>query len=339
MPIRPRRRRNTHHALAAETIGSLATESVPILFDHETAGETQRRFRTTLYEYSGLIIVTDAAGRYLGVVELGRLLAAPSDERLSALAYPDWPTVEPQMDQEHAAERASAACVGALPVVAADGRPVGVAPPEVLLDVLAHEHREDVHRLVGVLRERRGARHALEDPPLQRVARRLPWLLVGLALSAAATGIMAGFEAELETNIVIAFFIPALVYLTDAIGTQTEAIAVRGLSLRKKPLPIILAMEILTGGLIGLALGTIAFVGVWLAFDSLMIGFGVGISLCVAGTIASAIGLVLPWALSRLGMDPAFGSGPVATIVQDTLTILTYFIVMTTLLPAAMEGA
>jgi magnesium transporter len=339
MPSRPRRLHDTHHAFATEAIGRLATTSVPIVFGHETVGDAHRRFRTMRYEYGGLIIVTDAAGRYLGVVEPGRLLAAAGDERLSSLTHPSWPTVEPQEDQERAAERASAARVGVLPVVAGDGTPVGVAKPEVLLDVLAREHREDMHRLVGMLRERAGARHALEDPPLRRVARRLPWLLVGLALSAAATGIMAGFEGELEANIVIAFFIPALVYLTDAIGTQTEAIAVRGLSLRKKPLPFILAMEILTGGLIGLALGVIAFLGVWLVFGSPIVGFGVGLALCVAGTIASAIGLVLPWALSRLGMDPAFGSGPVATIIQDTLTILTYFVIMTALLPGAMEGA
>jgi len=57
-----------------------------------------------------------------------------------------------------------------------------------------------------------------------------------------------------------------------------------------------------------------------------------GTSLLVGGTLASAIGLLLPWSLSRLNVDPAFGSGPVATILQDVLTILLYFFVMTSLL-------
>jgi magnesium transporter len=144
---------------------------------------------------------------------------------------------------------------------------------------------------------------------------------------------MAGFERALHANIAIAFFIPALVYLTDAIGTQTEVIAVRGLSLRRKPLPYILSTEILTGGLMGLVLGLVAFFGIWAIFGNATIGFGVGLSLGVAGMLASAIGLLLPWALSRFDVDPAFGSGPVATILQDALTILTYFIVMTALLP------
>jgi magnesium transporter len=58
----------------------------------------------------------------------------------------------------------------------------------------------------------------------------------------------------------------------------------------------------------------------------------VALSLLFAGTLASAIGLLFPWSLARLNVDPAFGAGPVGTIVQDVLTILVYFLVMTILL-------
>jgi magnesium transporter len=64
---------------------------------------------------------------------------------------------------------------------------------------------------------------------------RLPWLLVGLMGSVLATFVMTRFEHTLQSQVVIAFFVPGLVYLADAIGTQTEAIAVRGLSLSHAP--------------------------------------------------------------------------------------------------------
>jgi magnesium transporter len=35
--------------------------------------------------------------------------------------------------------------------------------------------------------------------------------------------------------------------------------------------------------------------------------------------------MALPWAFHRLGKDPAFGSGPLATVVQDLLSIIIYF--------------
>jgi magnesium transporter len=39
---------------------------------------------------------------------------------------------------------------------------------------------------------------------------------------------MSSFETVLSTHLALAFFVPALVYLADAIGTQTESVAVRG---------------------------------------------------------------------------------------------------------------
>jgi magnesium transporter len=42
--------------------------------------------------------------------------------------------------------------------------------------------------------------------------------------------------------------------------------------------------------------------------------------------------LLLPWSLQRVGVDPAFGSGPLATIIQDVLSLLIYFAIATTLI-------
>lgn len=317
---------------APETAGRLALRSFPTASAAELAAAIRDRLARESHEIVDLVLVTDSAGRYRGVVELRHVLQARKDQPVAAMMRTDWPVVSPETDQEHAVEAASRAGVAALPVVTRDGRPWGILSPRVLLDVLAREHREDLHRIVGILRERAGAEHALEDPPLLRAARRLPWLLVGLAMSAMAVGVMAGFERVLKSDVTIAFFIPALVYLADAIGTQTEAMVVRGLSLHKLSLWPMLLMELATGGLIGLALAVITFFGVWLIVGNMILGLGVAISLLAAGTLASSIGLLLPWMLSRTNIDPAFGSGPVATIIQDVLTILIYFAVMSALL-------
>jgi magnesium transporter len=41
--------------------------------------------------------------------------------------------------------------------------------------------------------------------------------------------------------------------------------------------------------------------------------------------------MALPYALSRLGRDPAYGSGPLATVIQDLLSVIVYFTVATAL--------
>lgn len=316
---------------ADDTAGRLAEPSAPIARINERVAGIRSRLGT--YVVVDIVIGIDDSGRYAGAVDIGTVLRAAPDTMLGALLRPDWPAATVSMDREHAADLAVAHRIAVLPVVDANGAPLGCIPSQALLDILSREHQEDAHRVVGMLKREETDRHALEDPPMKRVWLRLPWLVVGLLMSTAGTALMAGFEESLKANVAIAFFIPAIVYLTDAIGTQTEAIAVRGLSQRHRPLGSILFGEMLTGALIGLALGLIAALGVQIAFGDSTIALGVGLSLFAAGSLASTLGLLLPWALSHFGVDPAFGSGPIATIIQDVLTILVYFLVMMALLP------
>lgn len=118
---------------------------------------------------------------------------------------------------------------------------------------------------------------------------------------------------------------PGLVYLADAIGTQSEAVAVRGLSLTNVGLARLLGGELRSGLLIGLVLALLAFPMVWAGFGELRLAGAVALSLAGASAVASVLGLLLPWLLGRLGSDPAYGSGPLATIVQDVLSLLIYF--------------
>jgi magnesium transporter len=39
--------------------------------------------------------------------------------------------------------------------------------------------------------------------------------------------------------------------------------------------------------------------------------------------------MALPLLFRRLGVDPAFGSGPLATVIQDLLSIVVYLVIAT----------
>jgi magnesium transporter len=259
---------------------------------------------------------------------MAQLLAGDGARRLGELAQAPM-TVSAHMDQEEVASRAISHGVTAVPVVDDDGRLLGVVPPVVLMDVLRREHVEDLHRLHGIRRETVHARVAMEAPPLRRVRDRLPWLVAGLLGSMLATLVVARFEQALQAKVMLAFFVPGIVYLADAIGTQTEAIAVRGLSLSNASLARLVGGEIRTGLLIGLALGSMVFPVVWWAFGDPAVAAAVALALIIASTVATTIGLLFPWMLARIGKDPAFGSGPIATILQDVLSLLIYFWIVT----------
>ena len=311
-----------HETVATHLVASVARGRAD-----EKAAAARRRLAAEPPQSIELMCVVDDAGRLLGAFPGGRLVTLADGVTLREAMDPAFPRVRADADQERAASLALHHSVDALPVVNHDDRLLGVMPAQALLQVLRREHVEDLHRLAGIRRETAQARHAIEDPPTRRARHRLPWLLVGLAGGALATAAMAGFEATIERVIAVAFFVPALVYLADAIGTQSEAVAVRGLSLTRAGIAHLLAGELRTGMLIGAALGVIAFLPIMLVFGA-RLAAAVATSIFVAGSIAAAIGIGLPWLLARRGLDPAYGSGPVATVIQDILTILVYFMVL-----------
>jgi len=304
---------------------------VPAIVCHsnETVENVVGRMRSTAIGHATTVFVLDANRRLIGQVPVTSLLLAPPRTEIRELMTEAAASVAPDIDQEQAASIAIAKRAAALPVVDEHGRLRGIVPAEALMDVLRAEHLEDLHRLSGVARDQQMAREAIEAPPMRRARHRLPWLLIGLAGSAAATMVMAGFESTLQSSVAVAFFVPGIVYLADAIGTQTEAAAVRGLSLTREPLSQLVGGELRTGLLMGVTLAAITLPTVWLAFGDPNLAVAVAGALLCAGAMATTIGLLLPWFLWRLGRDPAYGSGPLATVIQDVLSIVIYLTIVT----------
>jgi len=275
-----------------------------------------------------IVCVVGAHERLEGVVAIGRLFAAEAGEAVGSVMARDYPRVHPEDDQEHAASVALHHGVDALAVVDASGALLGAVPPQALLQVLRREHVEDLHRLAGIMREASRARHAIEDPPMRRARHRLPWLVAGLVACTGVTLAMAGFEKVIEAHVAVAFFVPGLVYLAAAIGAQSQAVSVRGLSLTRAGVSHLLAGELRTGALVGAVLGLLSFAAVTAVYGEPRLAAAVGTALFFAGTVASGLGMLFPWWLARRGVDPAYGSGPMATVLQDTLSILVYLAVL-----------
>jgi len=294
----------------------------------ETAGSVRARLAAERPACVEIIAIVGPHGMLAGVVGVGKLFATPEGSPLGEVMDADYPRVHADDDQERAASLALHHEVDALPVIDAKGALLGAMPPQALLQVLRREHVEDLHRFAGITREAARARHAIEDPPLRRARHRLPWLVAGLGASGLATAAMAGFETVIQAHVAVAFFVPALVYLADAIGTQSEAIAVRGLSLSRRGIAHLVSGELRTGVLIGAVLGSAAFVIVMALWRDARLAGAVGTALFCSGAIASSLGIVIPWWLARMKVDPAYGSGPMATVVQDTLTIIVYLAVL-----------
>lgn len=94
----------------------------------------------------------------------------------------------------------------------------------------------------------------------------------------------------------------------------------------------IIGREALTGLSVGVMLGVGMLPVVALMTGDWLLAAAVGFAVLAASTIATVVALTLPWLLQRMGKDPAFGSGPLATVIQDLLSILIYLGAVTVLL-------
>lgn len=318
----------------SDTAGRALVAHVPTAAPDARVSETLAGLRGKHFGSAALVCLIDDERQLLGTVSLQALLTADPDTPLRAVANTDPPRVHVDADQERVAHLALRTGESTIVVVSASNKLLGVVPASSLMRVLYREHEEDLHKLAGIAREDSIALGALEAPPRRRARDRLPWLLVGLVGSALATWVTSRFEATLHAKVAVSFFIPGLVYLADAVGTQTEAIVVRGLAHEEHRVRAgrLLRGEIVTGLLIGAVLAALVFPAVWLAFGDMRLGAAVAISLFIAAVVATTVGMVFPWALHRRGIDPAFGSGPLATVVQDVLSLAVYLVVVRLLL-------
>jgi len=271
-------------------------------------------------------------GRLRGLIRLQDVLSASAGATAGDLMDPDPPTVAPGADQEKAAWKAIRHGESCIAVVDDQGKFVGLVPPQRLLAVLLQEHVEDLARLGGYLKGQANARSVSGEAMLKRLAHRLPWLIVGLAGSIAAAAIVNAFAAQLSQYVVLAFFIPGIVYLADAVGTQTETVIVRDLSL-DIPIRQVAFHELVTGVVAGFLLGATAFPLVLAGWGRVDVALTFSSALAAACGIATIFAVTLPSVLNRLGVDPALGTGPLATVVTDLCSIAVYFALASAIMP------
>lgn len=155
---------------------------------------------------------------------------------------------------------------------------------------------------------------------------RLPWLMVGLVIGMAGSILMAQFEKLLSQNISLAFFVPIIVYMSDAVGTQTETIFVRDLAGKKVHFGKYLAKEIILGGYMGLVLGTGIGLLAWWWLGQIKVALTVGIAMAINVTVAPIVALVVAEVLFKRRADPAVGAGPFTTVVQDVFSLMVYLL-------------
>ncbi|MDZ4856140.1 MAG: magnesium transporter [Nitrospirota bacterium] len=312
------------------TAVDLMTTAVPQTREDSTAADAMELLRSRTWAEVGHLYLVDSASRLAGQVPIERLLAAPPNVRLNTLRGDPPLIVRAGDNAETVALLAVERHDADVAVLDEPGRFMGAIPIGQLLAILHEEHVDDILRMGGL-----ATFHPV--PPAMGgtahiVRARLPWLLIGLVGGFLAGGIASLFEASMKDNIALAFFLPLVVYMADAVGTQTETVLVRALAYGK----VSLATQLLQEGTVGLFIGAVVGLSAgvcllaWGGTQSIAVTLAV--TLALTTVIATLVASLLPIGLSRVGVDPALASGPVATVVQDILSVAVYLGIATLIL-------
>lgn len=153
---------------------------------------------------------------------------------------------------------------------------------------------------------------------------RFPSLIIGLFLGILLSFATSQFEQVLAHEVRIAFFIPFVVYMAAAAGEQTHSIYARDLRTGKTSFKKYLLKETLLGIILGIlsSLVSAAIIMIW--FGSVKLACAVSLSMFAAISLAPLVALLVTEILQLEHKDPAVGAGPIATVIQDTLSVLIF---------------
>jgi len=310
-----------------ETAGRLATAAVPRTTKENTAADALADVQSFSNEYQTIdyvYVLEDE--RLVGVVSLHELLTAKSSQKIAQLMTPDVVFAHHNTDQENVAHLALAQSIKAVPVVDARDAFVGVVTADTILRILRDEQTEDILKYAGITFT--ASERLSQFTITQHLTSRLPWLIIGLGGGILAAWVVDKYSYAIENELALAAFIPAIVYIADSVGSQTQMVYVRSLTSQlQTPLGKSLGKELVIGTFVGILLSALIAGISWVWLGNLSISLILATSVMATVYFSVFTAIVLPWVFDKLGKDPALAAGPLATVIRDVSSLAIYFFV------------
>jgi magnesium transporter len=313
-----------------ETAGGLMTTWFIALRRHTTAEQAIHFLRQLKpdTEVPYYLYVVDRHQRLIGIVGIRHLVVASPETEMETILDPDVIYVEAGADQEEAARIMVRYDLSSLPVVDEQRRLLGVITFDDIVDVLEDEATEDMLRMGGIESSQVLSTPYWDQRVFQVVRSRFVWLLL-LFVTGTFTGtVLHHFQEQLAMVVALTFFIPLLIGTGGNAGQQTIAMVIRALALREvhpKDAHRVWWKEAKAGSLLGLMLGSVALVGVFLWGHDLRLALTVGITVATICIWSNSVASLVPLLASGLGIDPTVISGPLMTTLIDGTGLIIYF--------------
>ncbi|MBQ7153599.1 MAG: magnesium transporter [Clostridia bacterium] len=284
--------------------------------------------------------VTDSASVLEGVVSFKELLFASPETPVEDIMEESVVAASTIDDQETVANTIQKYDLLALPIVDKEHRLVGIVTVDDAIDVIKEETTEDIEKMAAIVPT---------DKPYMKTGvfetwrKRIPWLLLLMVSATFTSTIINHYESAIGTYAILTAFLPMLMDTGGNAGGQASVTIIRSLSLGDIMLKDVLRVvwkELRVAALCGVTIAAACFVKTMLidfrlvfSFENLRMAFIICLTVFLDIIIAKMIGALLPIGAKRLGFDPAVMASPFITTIVDTLTLLIYFAIASSILP------
>ena len=278
------------------------------------------------------IFMVTADHTFYGAMDLKDLITARQDTRLEDLIVTSYPYVYGHELIDDCIEKLKDYSENSIPILDNDNKLLGVITSQSIVDLVDDEMGEDYAMFAGLTAE-----EDLKEPLKESMKKRLPWLLVLLALGTVVSSVVGVFEQVVSQLTIIMCFQSLLLDMAGNVGTQSLAVTIRVLmdeSLTGKQKVELVFKEMRIAFSNGAILGILSFLvlGLYIALFkgktwtfAYAVSGCIGLSLMVAMVISGAVGTLIPLFFKKINIDPAVASGPLITTINDLVAVVAYY--------------
>jgi magnesium transporter len=317
----------SNHNLKSQSAESYMVDGVLTALKSDSVGFIQKELieKVANFDTISYIYVVSKSNKLIGVLSIQELFAAKKTSPIEDIMTKDVKTIRRSTLKEKVVIVALRHNLKSVPVVDKKGTFVGIVPSDEILSILSNSHLEDALLSAGISSTDDPIKDIKEPSVIHHLKKRFPWLVLGLSGSFITTFIVGSFDSMLEKQILLATFIPAIVYMSDAVGNQTQTIFIKAMAMSSKiDFVFYMFRETKIALVLGMILSTIVFLISALLWKSPIISFIFGFSLLMAVIGASIMAIILPIILKKFKIDPAVASGPMASVMRDIYSLSIY---------------
>ena len=278
------------------------------------------------------IFMVTADHTFYGAMDLKDLITARQDTRLEDLIVTSYPYVYGHELIDDCIEKLKDYSENSIPILDNDNKLLGVITSQSIVDLVDDEMGEDYAMFAGLTAE-----EDLKEPLKESMKKRLPWLLVLLALGTVVSSVVGVFEQVVSQLTIIMCFQSLILDMAGNVGTQSLAVTIRvqmdeSLTGKQKVELVFKEMRIAFSN--GAILGILSFLvlGLYIALFkgktwtfAYAVSGCIGLSLMVAMVISGAVGTLIPLFFKKINIDPAVASGPLITTINDLVAVVAYY--------------